>query len=126
MPVQLMELGPAETVITKPLHPYTRGLLRSLPYLVPKGSPLIPIPGNVPDLAQLSPGCPFSPRCDVAANHLPGTTATVGGSRSRPCRPLLAVDLGRRAPVTQILVAVKGLKCISQFAVANAKVSGRG
>lgn len=63
----LMELGPAETVIAEPLHPYTRGLLRSLPYLVPKGSPLIPIPGSVPDLAQLSPGCSFSPRCDVAA-----------------------------------------------------------
>lgn len=63
---QIMEVGAADTVITKPLHPYTRGLLRSLPYLVPKGSPLIPIPGNVPDLAQLSPGCPFSPRCDVA------------------------------------------------------------
>ncbi|HHV07831.1 MAG TPA: ABC transporter ATP-binding protein [Firmicutes bacterium] len=63
---ELMELGPAEAVITEPLHPYTKGLLRSLPYLVPKGSPLTPIPGNVPDLAQLPAGCPFSPRCDVA------------------------------------------------------------
>lgn len=65
---QLMELGPAETVISEPLHPYTKGLLRSLPYLVPKGSPLTPIPGSVPDLAQLPSGCPFNPRCDIATD----------------------------------------------------------
>ncbi|HKM39743.1 MAG TPA: ABC transporter ATP-binding protein [bacterium] len=84
---QIMEVGAADTVITEPLHPYTRGLLRSLPYLVPKGSPLIPIPGNVPDLAQLSPGCPFSPRCDVATEicrkQPPPWVATEPGQAAR-------------------------------------------
>lgn len=63
---QLMELGPTEAVIFDPIHPYTKGLLRSLPYLVPKGSPLVPIPGSVPDLAQLPRGCPYSSRCELA------------------------------------------------------------
>jgi oligopeptide/dipeptide ABC transporter ATP-binding protein len=84
---QLMELGPAETVITEALHPYTAGLMRSLPYLVPKGSPLTPIPGNVPDLAQLPPGCPFSPRCDVATDichsQAPPWVETMSGHAAR-------------------------------------------
>jgi len=50
----------------RPLMPYTRGLLNSVPRLVPLSSltvPLEAIPGNVPDPANLPPGCAFSPRC---------------------------------------------------------------
>lgn len=62
---QLMEKGPTESVVNNPLHPYTRGLLACLPRLSTRAK-LRPIPGTVPDLINLPPGCPFHPRCDVA------------------------------------------------------------
>jgi len=63
---QLMEQGHVDQVIEDPMHPYTRGLLRCLPKVNVKGQNVSPIPGRVPDLADLPPGCPFSPRCDAA------------------------------------------------------------
>jgi oligopeptide/dipeptide ABC transporter ATP-binding protein len=51
-------------VIADPKHPYTEGLLRCLPRISAKREKIQPIPGLVPDLASLPPGCPFSPRCD--------------------------------------------------------------
>ncbi|RMG60907.1 MAG: peptide ABC transporter ATP-binding protein, partial [Deltaproteobacteria bacterium] len=49
----------------RPLHPYTKGLLRSLPPLDGGERKLTPIPGLVPDLSHVPPGCPFYDRCDV-------------------------------------------------------------
>ena len=63
---QLMEKGHIDQVIEDPMHPYTRGLLRCLPRIGARREKISPIPGLVPDLADLPPGCPFSPRCDVA------------------------------------------------------------
>jgi len=60
-----VEEGPAEAVIARPLHPYTAGLLRSVPRLgMTKDDGALPaIGGAVPDPAQLPPGCAFGPRC---------------------------------------------------------------
>jgi oligopeptide/dipeptide ABC transporter ATP-binding protein len=63
---QLMEQGHIDQVIEDPMHPYTRGLLCCLPRIRAQRQALSPIPGLVPDLANLPPGCPFSPRCDAA------------------------------------------------------------
>ena len=63
---QLMEKGHIDQVIKEPRHPYTRGLLSCLPRIGARREKISPIPGLVPDLATLPPGCPFSPRCDVA------------------------------------------------------------
>ena len=63
---QLMEQGHIDQVIEEPMHPYTRGLLCCLPRIRAQRQALSPIPGLVPDLANLPPGCPFSPRCDAA------------------------------------------------------------
>ncbi|AXQ30798.1 ATP-binding cassette domain-containing protein [Solimonas sp. K1W22B-7] len=64
---QLMENGPTERLLTRPGHPYTRGLLDSRPGLdSPLDLPLAAIPGAPPDLLQLPPGCPFQPRCAQA------------------------------------------------------------
>jgi len=60
---RLVEKGPTDAVIEDPKHPYTRGLLECIPKLGGKREPLHPIPGNVPDLADLPPGCAFHPRC---------------------------------------------------------------
>jgi oligopeptide/dipeptide ABC transporter ATP-binding protein len=62
----MMEKGSMDEVIEDPRHPYTAGLLRCLPRISQKREKIHPIPGLVPDLAALPPGCPFSPRCDRA------------------------------------------------------------
>ncbi len=60
----VVETGPTETVLIDPAHPYTAGLLRSLPRLdQPRTGPLTPIEGTPPDLASTLTGCPFAPRC---------------------------------------------------------------
>ena len=61
---RLVELGPTETILADPAHPYTVGLLRSLPRLDrPRQEALSPIEGSPPDLASNLEGCPFAPRC---------------------------------------------------------------
>jgi oligopeptide/dipeptide ABC transporter ATP-binding protein len=61
---RLVELGPTETLLADPAHPYTVGLLRSLPRLDrPRQAALTPIEGSPPDLASALEGCPFAPRC---------------------------------------------------------------
>jgi oligopeptide/dipeptide ABC transporter ATP-binding protein len=63
---RVVEHGPVMEVLRAPRHPYTAGLLRAAPRLVREK--LAPIPGTVPSLAALPPGCSFSPRC---ALHIP-------------------------------------------------------
>lgn len=58
---RIIEEGPALEVLRTPRHPYTQGLLRASPQL--SRSELIPIPGMVPSLDALPPGCAFEPRC---------------------------------------------------------------
>jgi oligopeptide/dipeptide ABC transporter ATP-binding protein len=60
---RIVEEGPAREVLESPRHPYTAGLLRASPKLV--RHKLEPIPGNVPSLAALPPGCAFEPRCPL-------------------------------------------------------------
>ncbi|MDM4772478.1 ABC transporter ATP-binding protein [Solimonas sp. SE-A11] len=64
---QLMESGPTARLLSRPGHPYTRGLLDSRPALdSPLDVPLAAIPGSPPDLLRLPAGCPFQPRCPQA------------------------------------------------------------
>jgi peptide/nickel transport system ATP-binding protein len=58
-----MELGSTESVFRLPLHPYTWGLLESIPRSEQKASSLVPIEGAPPSLIFVPPGCPFHPRC---------------------------------------------------------------
>jgi len=59
---RIVEQGPVADVLLHPLHPYTQGLLAASPTL--ERGKLKPIPGTVPNLTQLPPGCAFAPRCD--------------------------------------------------------------
>ncbi len=62
-----VEYGSAEQVLRRPQHPYTWGLLASVPSLHgDAGADLIPIRGNPPSLINLPPGCAFHPRCNYA------------------------------------------------------------
>jgi oligopeptide/dipeptide ABC transporter ATP-binding protein len=58
---RIVEEGPERDVLAAPRHPYTEGLLAASPRLA-RGK-LLPIPGTVPQLAALPPGCAFEPRC---------------------------------------------------------------
>lgn len=60
---QLVEDAPAETLLIRPRHPYTSGLLRSLPRLSERKSRLPSIPGRVPAPSAMPDGCRFAPRC---------------------------------------------------------------
>ena len=60
----LVEMGTAQEVFTHPAHPYTRGLLHSVPTLRTERGCLLPtIEGTVPPISALPPGCAFEPRC---------------------------------------------------------------
>jgi oligopeptide transport system ATP-binding protein len=60
------ETGSVEEVFRKPGHPYTRGLMKSIPHMDQKQARLEPIGGSPADLMNVPPGCPFHPRCPFA------------------------------------------------------------
>ncbi|MGA1206726.1 MAG: ABC transporter ATP-binding protein [Litorivicinaceae bacterium] len=84
---QIVERGPANEVLENPAHPYTEGLLRSIPSRNVRGKPLQQIPGSTPSLTHLPPGCPFAPRCERAASICATTPPSqrLSGSRSTQC-----------------------------------------
>ena len=61
---RIVEYADKDTIFAGPEHPYTWGLLRSIPRLdLPRDEPLVPIPGRPPSLILKPPGCSFHPRC---------------------------------------------------------------
>jgi oligopeptide transport system ATP-binding protein len=66
----IVESAPAGELFANPRHPYTLGLLRSIPRIdEPRREKLIPIEGLPPDLIDAPPGCPFQPRCVYAVDR---------------------------------------------------------
>lgn len=63
---RIVEDGPVEEVLSRPAHPYTQALLRSVPHLRRSHGRLPAIAGQPPDPAALPSGCKFSPRCPIA------------------------------------------------------------
>jgi oligopeptide/dipeptide ABC transporter ATP-binding protein len=63
---RVVELADTDKVFRAPQHPYSLGLMRSIPRLDGTGDRLEPIPGVPPNLSALPPGCPFAPRCRFA------------------------------------------------------------
>lgn len=82
-----VEVGSAEQIFTTPRHPYTQALLEAFPSRDRRGEPLAAIPGRVPGLSDLPPGCTFSNRCPHAASacseHKPGLLPLAGGQAVR-------------------------------------------
>jgi oligopeptide transport system ATP-binding protein len=80
---KFIEEAGVDELFTQPRHPYTLGLLRSIPRLDAAGDRLTPIEGQPPDLARLPTGCPFHPRCPNAlercVNIYPGWSAEPHG-----------------------------------------------
>jgi oligopeptide/dipeptide ABC transporter ATP-binding protein len=81
----VVEKGTVEDIFNAPRHPYTLGLMNSLPQMDGGDEWLRPIPGNPPNLIHVPPGCPFHPRCllsqdrDVCRSELPGLAAAGAG-----------------------------------------------
>ena len=72
---KVVEQAKATDVFHDPLHPYTQGLMESIPALTKKKDRLKPIKGVVPDPYSLPKGCPFEPRCphamDICREQMP-------------------------------------------------------
>lgn len=65
---QIIELGTLHDIFKRPTHPYTKGLLGSIPSLTKEVKRLSPIKGMMPDPTDLPPGCKFAPRCQFASD----------------------------------------------------------
>jgi peptide/nickel transport system ATP-binding protein len=63
---RIAEIGPVRDVIKAPLHPYTKGLMGSIPSLTGESDRLVQIPGSMPRLTAIPSGCRFHPRCPRA------------------------------------------------------------
>jgi len=89
---QIVELSPARALLQRPLHPYTRALMNSVPALGHELERLQAIPGSVPNLGQFPSGCRFHPRCPKAQ-----------GDCSQKAPELAEVEPGRwvRCPLWQ-------------------------
>jgi len=61
---KIIESGQTDTIISDPKHPYTQGLINSLPSAIQTGKSLTQIPGSMPTLTEIPNGCTFHPRCE--------------------------------------------------------------
>jgi peptide/nickel transport system ATP-binding protein len=89
---RIVERGAVDQVLDEPLHPYTRGLIGSVPSRNVRGQPLTQIPGMTPSLLNLPPGCAFRTRCpraDAACMVEPAITAPKPGREVRCVHPHL-------------------------------------
>ncbi len=83
----ILEQGTIKDIFESPSHPYTQGLLASIPDRNKRGRRLYSIPGTVPDPAYKPDGCPFHPRCgdveDICRTKFPGMCDYGGGHLAR-------------------------------------------
>jgi oligopeptide/dipeptide ABC transporter ATP-binding protein len=82
---RVVETAPTAELLNSPKHPYTRGLLNSIPTLSDFKQPLETIPGFPPDPAELPSGCPFHPRCPRKMATCPNTDPDLTRSDGRDC-----------------------------------------
>ena len=91
---RIVEQGPTAVLLRQPRHPYTAGLIASLPAMAKPGETLAQIPGTTPSLLSLPPGCPFAPRCARAGAACASEPAlTMDGGRGWRCfHPVYQVE----------------------------------
>jgi peptide/nickel transport system ATP-binding protein len=92
---RIVEIGPVDQVVRTPRHPYTAGLMASIPSVHKRRIELQQIDGTMPRLDAIPSGCPFNPRCgravDQCRSRAPALAADV--SHAAAChRPLIEAD----------------------------------
>ena len=88
---RIVEQGSVNSVLDKPMHPYTNGLISSVPSRNKRGVPLAQIPGMAPSLLKLPKGCSFGPRCaqfSDACESIPDISNHENGRQIRCHTPL--------------------------------------
>ena len=88
---RIVESGPVDDILSRPMHPYTRGLLDSVPARNVPGRPLAQIPGMTPSLLKLGAACAFRERCPRSVEpcaSAPAARATAPGGTLRCYNPI--------------------------------------
>lgn len=116
---QVMEEAPVDDLFEKPLHPYTLGLMASMPSLEQdREERLVPIAGSPPDMLSPPPGCPFAPRCSEAREICltPPPFVELGENRRSRCWLLSkdACDAGVSHPFKEMTNALYGAGSASE------------
>ena len=122
---EVMEHGPMKALFHDPWHPYTKGLLASLPQIsnLDRSRPLASIPGNLPSVVELPAGCVFHPRCpfaiDICRSETPAVHEFDVGRKARCHRLAETAEVswpseaggasGRAATPGEPLIRVNGL-----------------
>ena len=98
---KIVETGPTDLVVNDPKHPYTQGLIQALPGSLQPGTRLNQIPGMMPTLTDIPPGCAFNPRCPlsdtICRERQPPFVKTDGAKRDVACHMVTPEDY-REAP----------------------------
>ena len=134
---ELIETGTVENVLRTPQHPYTRGLLASIPAARREGERLQSIPGSVPPLFALPPGCTFAGRCafaedicrsapppmrEAGSGHLYRCVLPPGHAGSSVSVPAQVLPL-RKDRVAKSLVSAEG---VSRTFIVRSGLFGKG
>jgi peptide/nickel transport system ATP-binding protein len=102
---EIVELGTTDDIFYRTLHPYTLGLIRSVPKLEHRQDELTSIPGNPPDLINPPTGCKFHPRCQFATEQC-----------TRESPPLVTYESGHMAACWHTDKVVEARRAFEQFA----------
>ena len=136
---RIVETGPVDEIFRDPRHPYTVGLLRSVPRIDTVDSRLVPIPGQPPSPTQLPSGCSFHPRCAIGRDRAicaarDPALAVLDGAHASACHfpAEVAQLLARTEPAapavarsgSSVAVAAEPLLVVDQLRVYYAIKSG--
>ena len=96
---RIVEEAPVRELFNNPKHPYTKGLIASVPKLGSNTTSLPSIPGNVPDLSVMPEGCKFAPRCQYAlakCHEIEPDLMSVSDAAEHKCRCYLLEEMQRK------------------------------
>lgn len=107
---RVVESGTVDEIFHNPRHPYTLGLMMSLPRVTGDIEKLLPIPGNPPSVIRLPPGCAFHPRCrmsegrELCRTKVPEIVVTDVGDHTSACHfpDEVVLEAERESSVTGI------------------------
>ena len=107
---EIVEHAPVDALFEVPQHPYTIGLLASIPRLDRRVETLATIEGSLPDMSEVPQGCRFAPRCPFASEICVGSRAAHREHWRQTLVALCQSAIGRGAPVSAPLLEVEGLR----------------